>query len=51
MFYKIIKDNQVIDANNQTFKAQKYPHILIPSNDFYCEYIMASDGSEVYFTD
>lgn len=50
MFYKIIQNNQVIDVNNQTFKAQKYPHILVPSNDFYCEYIMSSDGSQLYFT-
>lgn len=50
MFYKIIQNNQVVDVNNQTFKAQKYPHILVPSNDFYCEYIMSSDGSQLYFT-
>lgn len=51
MFYKIIQNNQIIDVNNQFFKAQEKPHLLVPCEPKYCEYICSSDGVKFYYSD
>lgn len=51
MFYKIIQDNKIIDVNNQFFRTQKKPHLLIECEPKYCEYVCSSDGLEFYYSD
>lgn len=51
MFYKIIQNNQIIDVNNEFFRAQYKPHILIKCEPQYCEYVRSSDGIKFYYSD
>lgn len=50
MFYKIIKNNQVIDVNDLFLKEQKKHHILLATEPKYAEYLISSDASTLYET-
>ena len=50
MFYKIIKNNTVIDVNNEFFKTQKKPHLIIKCDPIECEYVRSSNGEKLYYS-
>lgn len=50
MFYKIIKNNQVVDVNDVFLKEQKKHHILLATEPKYAEYLISSDASTLYET-
>lgn len=50
MYYKIIKNNVVIDVNNVFLRIQRKHNILINTDLKYAEYICSSDGSQLYIT-
>ncbi len=50
MFYKIIINNQIIDVANQTLKAQKKPHILVPCEQDECEYVASATTGRFYYS-
>lgn len=50
MFYKIIKNNQVIDVNNKFLKLQRKHNILVDTDYKHAEFICSSDESTIYTT-
>ena len=50
-FYKIIKDNKVIDANNKFFKFLKKRLIPISCDSNDAEVVVSSDGNKYYTAD
>lgn len=50
MFYKIIKNNQVVDVNDVFLKEQKKHHILLATEPKYAEYLISSDATTLYET-
>lgn len=50
MFYKIIKNNTIIDVNNKFFKTQEKPHLMIECKPIECEYVCSSDGLKFYYS-
>lgn len=50
MFYKIIKDNKIVDVNNEFFKLQRKHNLLINTDYKHAEFICSSDGVNLYTT-
>ena len=50
MFYKIIKNNQVIDVNNVFLKGQKKHNLLVNTDIKHVEFLISSDKSTLYTT-
>lgn len=48
MYYKIIKNNEIIDINNQCFKYQPKHQKIISCQDKYAQLIKFSNGNEFY---
>jgi hypothetical protein len=50
-FYKIIKDNKVIDVNNKFFRFLKKRLIPISCDSNDAEVVISSDGNKYYTAD
>lgn len=50
-YYKIIKNNEIIDVNNVFLCiSKKYPDMLIPCELRNVQYLQSSDGEQLYIT-
>ena len=48
LYYKIIKDNSVVDVNNKFFRILKKHRNIVESESKYAQLIQSSDGKELY---
>lgn len=50
-YYKIIKNNTIIDVNNIFLcLSKKHPNVLIPCDIRYTQYLQSSDCEQLYRT-
>lgn len=51
MYYKIIKNNQIIDVNNVFLcLSKKHPDMLMPCEVRYTQFLQSSDNEQLYTT-